>query len=105
MKSELRNTEFHLRKRFIKLGGINMTQKLRVGMIGCNGIARGKHLPSLHKLAEVELVAFCDIAEGAATAAREQFGTEDAKVYTDYRELLKDASIDVVHICTPNDTH
>ena len=82
-----------------------MTKKLRVGMIGCNGIARGKHLPSLQKLPEVELVAFCDIAESAAMTAREQFGTEDAKVYTDYRELLKDASIDVVHICTPNDTH
>jgi predicted dehydrogenase len=105
MKSELRNTVFYVRKRFIKLGGIKVTQKLRVGMIGCNGIARGKHLPSLQKLPEVELVAFCDIAESAATAAREQFGTEEAKVYTDYRELLKDASIDVVHICTPNDTH
>ncbi|KEO81298.1 Gfo/Idh/MocA family protein [Tumebacillus flagellatus] len=82
-----------------------MTQKLRVGMIGCNGIARGKHLPSLKKLPEVELVAFCDIVESAAAAAKEQFGTEDAQVYTDYRELLNDATIDVVHICTPNDTH
>ncbi|MBL0385055.1 Gfo/Idh/MocA family oxidoreductase [Tumebacillus sp. ITR2] len=82
-----------------------MTQKLRVGMIGCNGIARGKHLPSLQKLPEVELVAFCDVVESAAVAAREQFGAADAKVYVDYRELLLDASIDVVHICTPNDTH
>lgn len=82
-----------------------MTQTLRVAMIGCNGIARGKHLPSLKKLPEVELVAFCDIVESAAKAAREQFGTDEAKVYTDYRELLKDTSIDVVHICTPNDTH
>ncbi|WP_211320320.1 Gfo/Idh/MocA family protein [Tumebacillus permanentifrigoris] len=82
-----------------------MTQKLRVGIIGCNGIARGKHMASLKKLAEVEMVAFCDIVESAAISARADFGNEDGKVYTDYRELLQDASIDVVHICTPNDTH
>jgi predicted dehydrogenase len=82
-----------------------VTQKLKVGIIGCNGIARGKHLTSLQKLSEVEVVAFCDIVESAAASAARDFGTADAKVYTDYRELLKDSSIDVIHICTPNDTH
>jgi len=82
-----------------------VTQTLKVGIIGCNGIARGKHLPSLQKLPEVQLVAFCDIVEAAARTTREQFGTADARVYVDYRELLQDDSIDVVHICTPNDTH
>lgn len=79
--------------------------KLKVGMIGCGGIALGKHLPSLSKIPEVELVAFCDDVEEKARQAAAQFGGESAKVYTDYRELLQDASIDVVHICTPNATH
>jgi Predicted dehydrogenases and related proteins len=79
--------------------------RLKVGIIGCGGIALGKHLPSLSKLPEVELVAFCDDVEEKARHAAEKFGGESAKVYTDYRELLKDASIDVVHICTPNATH
>jgi predicted dehydrogenase len=82
-----------------------MTKTLKVGIVGCNGIARGKHLPSLKKLAEVELVAFCDIVESAAVQSRDEFGVPDAKVFTDYRELLNDVSIDVVHVCTPNDTH
>ncbi|MDD6095599.1 MAG: Gfo/Idh/MocA family oxidoreductase, partial [Clostridia bacterium] len=29
----------------------------------------------------------------------------DAKVYTDYKELLEDKTIDVVHVCTPNRSH
>lgn len=31
---------------------------LKVGIIGCGGIAEGKHLPALAKIQEVELVAF-----------------------------------------------
>ena len=31
---------------------------VRVGIIGCGGIANGKHLPSLAKIQEVEMVAF-----------------------------------------------
>ena len=82
-----------------------MNQTLRIGIIGCNGIARGKHLPSLKKMPEVELVAFCDIVESYAAATRDEYGTPDARVYVDYRDLLKDPTIDVVHVCTPNDTH
>ncbi len=43
-------------------------------------------------------------AERAEKAAKE-YGTADAKVYEDYRELVKDPEIDVVHVCTPNVAH
>lgn len=82
-----------------------MSKRLNIGIIGCNGIARGKHLPSLKKLPVIDLVAFCDIVESSALSLCHEFGTEHAKVYTDYRELLADPSIDVVHVCTPNNTH
>jgi len=78
---------------------------MKVGIIGCGGIATGKHMPSLSRVKGVEMVAFCDIIEERATRSAEKFGTPDAKVYTDYRELLKDASIDIVHVCTPNRSH
>ena len=81
------------------------TTKLRVGIIGCGGIANGKHMPALAKLDTVEMVAFCDIVEERASKAAKEFGTPDAEVYTDYRELLEDKSIDVVHVCTPNSSH
>src|SRR5690554_3567609 len=79
--------------------------KLKVGIIGCGGIANGKHMPGLAKLSTVEMVAFCDLVEERATKAAANFGTSDAKVYTDYNELLADESIDVVHVCTPNSSH
>ena len=83
-----------------------MENKLRIGIIGCGGIANGKHLPSLKALAsEVELVAFCDILEERAKKAADEYGAEGAKVYTDYTALLADKSIDVVHVLTPNRSH
>ena len=51
------------------------------------------------------MVAFCDIIESRAVEAAEKFGVEGVKTYTDYKELLKDESIDVVHVCTPNRSH
>ncbi|MBQ3150639.1 MAG: Gfo/Idh/MocA family oxidoreductase [Clostridia bacterium] len=80
-------------------------KKVRVGIIGCGGIANGKHMSSLEKIKEVEMVAFCDIIEEKAINSAKRFGTEDAKVYVDYKELLKDETIDVVHVCTPNRSH
>ena len=74
-----------------------MEKKLKIGIIGCGGIANGKHMPALKRIKEVEMVAFCDIIPERAEKAANKFGTPDAKVYTDYKELLKDKSIDVVH--------
>ncbi len=81
-------------------------KKLKIGIIGCGGIANQKHFPALtfHK-EKCELVAFCDIVEERAMTAAEKFGSEDAKIYTDYNDLLKDESIDIVHVLTPNVSH
>lgn len=78
---------------------------VRIGIIGCGGIANGKHMPALAKLKNVKMVAFCDIVESKALKAREKFGTPDCAVYTDYKKLLEDKSIDVVHVLTPNRSH
>ena len=82
-----------------------MAKKLKIGIIGCGGIANGKHLPSLSKIPEVELVAFCDIILDRAEKAAKDYGVKDAKVYEDYSALLKDKAIDVVHVLTPNNAH
>ena len=77
---------------------------LKVGIIGCGGIAFGKHLPSLNKIEEVKIVAFCDLIEERAIKAKTEYGSEDAKVFTDYQDLLR-LDLDLVHVCTPNNTH
>ena len=79
--------------------------KVRIGIIGCGGIANGKHMPSLKKLADVEMVAFCDIIVERAEKAAKEYGVEGAKVYTDYHDLIARDDIDVVHVLTPNREH
>ncbi len=82
-----------------------MNQKLRIGIIGCGGIANGKHMPGLAKLSNVEMVAFCDTVASRAERAAAEYGVTGARVYEDYRTLLEEESCDVVHICTPNSSH
>ena len=84
---------------------IGANDKVRVGIIGCGGIANGKHMPSLAKIPQVEMVAFCDIVVERAEKAAKQYGIPGAQVYEDYKKLLEDKTIDVVHVLTPNRAH
>ena len=81
-------------------------KKLKIGIIGCGGIANQKHMPALSKLSEkCEMVAFCDEKIERAQKAAAEFGTADAKVYSDYHELLANPEVEVVHVLTPNVAH
>ncbi len=82
-----------------------MSKKVKVGIIGCGGIANGKHMPAISKIEEASMVAFCDIIPERAQKAAKDYGTADAKVYTNYKELLADDSIEVIHVLTPNKSH
>ncbi len=78
--------------------------KIRAGFIGCGGIANNKHMPSIKQIDEVEIVAFCDLVKEKAEKSARDFGTETAKIFTDYKELLKE-ELDAVYVCTPNRSH
>ena len=54
--------------------------RLRIGIIGCGGIANGKHLPSLKAINRADIVAFCDLIPERAEKAAKEYGTPDAKV-------------------------
>ena len=82
-----------------------MARTVKVGIIGCGGIGQNKHMPSLHKIPNVEIVAFCDLIEERAQMCKEKFGTPDAFVCTDYKQLLAIEDIEVVHVLTPNREH
>lgn len=82
-----------------------MSERLRIGIVGCGGIANGKHLPSLKAINRADIVAFCDLIPERAEKACAEYGAEGAKTYTDYRRLLEDKSIDVVYVLTPNRMH
>lgn len=78
--------------------------KLKVGIVGCGGIATGKHLPSIKETGLAEVVAFCDIDRGRAVDAAADYGVPNARIYTAYAELLNE-QLDAVYVCTPNRTH
>ena len=79
-------------------------KNIKAGIIGCGGIANGKHMPAIKEMGGVDLVAFCDLIPERAEKAREEYGTPDAQVFTDYKELLR-LELDCVYVCTPNRSH
>jgi predicted dehydrogenase len=81
-----------------------MGKKLKYGIIGCGGIAFGKHLPAIRHLGDVDVTAFFDTLPDRAEKANREFAEGQGKVFTDYRELLRE-DLDAVCILTPNDSH
>ncbi|MCR5548096.1 MAG: Gfo/Idh/MocA family oxidoreductase [Bacteroidales bacterium] len=82
------------------------SDQLTHGVIGLGGIGRtGAHFFSN---SDSRLVALCDVdanhLAAADAAAREKFGVK-AKLYRDWRELVHDPDVDVVHIATPPHWH
>lgn len=76
-------------------------KKLRAGIIGCGNIY-SNHANALLNSDFAELVAVVDVDEDRAKIAAEKYS---CKCYTDYKDMLKDENIDVVHICTPHYLH
>lgn len=83
-----------------------MAYRVKVGIIGCGGIANQKHFPALSGAADrVDIVAFCDLIPERAEESAKKYGAPGAKTYIDYRELLADPDIEIVHVLTPNVSH
>ncbi len=79
--------------------------RLRVGVIGCGGLAQDAHLPSLMKMKDsdnVEIGAVCDVYQKRLDQAT---ATTGAKPFKDYRALLDQKDIDYVAIVTPEHWH
>ena len=77
---------------------------LKIGLVGCGGMGR-YHLDCHYRHEpRVELAAFCDILPERANGYADEYAPGAAR-FADYRELLKDPSIDAVDICTPNYLH
>ncbi|MCL2819313.1 MAG: Gfo/Idh/MocA family oxidoreductase [Oscillospiraceae bacterium] len=78
--------------------------KIKVGLIGCGGVAFWAHIPTLKQFNDaVEVIAVCDIIKERAEHAARELGA--SHVFTDYKELVKLDGLDMVDICTPNYMH
>jgi len=76
---------------------------LKVGIIGCGKVTERMHLPGYAKCPNVEVVAVTDIVKKRARDMAERFSVPH--IYTDHKEMLKEAEIDAVSVCTPNYLH
>jgi predicted dehydrogenase len=87
-----------------------MTETLNVALIG------GGFMGKAHALAYATMPMFfwpapaiphrkvvVDLTEGAAQEARDRFGFDEAS--TDWKAIVNRADIDIVDICTPNNSH
>lgn len=77
--------------------------RLGVGVIGAHSWAEMAHLPGYAAYERANLVAICDTVRERAEAMAAKFGI--ARVYTDYQDLLADADVHMVDVCTPTETH
>lgn len=80
-----------------------MSNTIRVGIIGCGGIAQSQHIPGYLRAEDVEIAALCDVNEGLLQTVGEPLNAP--LLTTDYRELLADPQLDAVDICTVPDVH
>ncbi|MEB1809311.1 MAG: Gfo/Idh/MocA family oxidoreductase [Bacillaceae bacterium] len=76
--------------------------KIRVGIIGCGSIAKHRHMPEYANNEHTEITAVCDIVEERAQEFAEKY---EATAFTNYEELLQNADVDAVSVCTPNYLH
>ncbi|TVR45644.1 MAG: gfo/Idh/MocA family oxidoreductase [Puniceicoccaceae bacterium] len=67
----------------------------RIGLIGCGGITQ--HHLKAYQRDGYEIAALCDLREESAQARRKEFAPS-AKVFTDYRDLLGQADVDVIDV-------
>lgn len=75
---------------------------IKVAVVGCGSISRERHVPEFAANPNAKIVALCDLVKERAEKLAEPYG---AKVFTDYKEMLKMKDIDVVSVCTPNYLH
>ncbi len=86
---------------------VDTSKKMRIGIIGCGGIANS-HIGAYLSMPDVEIVAGCDLAAGRAAAFMEKHGVKGAKTdYASHKEMLADKSLrlDAVSVCTYNRQH
>lgn len=76
-------------------------KKIGIGIIGC-GTILPVHLDSIHNFEQADLKVVCDVNE---TLVKSLAKTEQCLWVTDYRQVLNNKSVDVVHILTPHYLH
>lgn len=71
------------------------------GIIGCGKIGT-RHINFLNSMEGVRVSAVADVIRERAEEASK---ISSSKIFTDYREMVKDPDIDIINVCTPSGLH
>lgn len=77
-------------------------KELRIGVIGL-GFIGPQHIEAIRRIPSASVVALCSSNEEKVQAAGLRWHVD--KTYTDWRDLIADSDIDVIHNCTPHAMH
>ncbi|MCC6178915.1 MAG: Gfo/Idh/MocA family oxidoreductase [Chloroflexi bacterium] len=77
-------------------------RRLRVGVVGI-GFVGAAHIDAIRRIPHAEVVAVA--SSSRERAQRHAADLDIPRAYGDYRELVADPDVDVVHNCTPNVWH
>ncbi len=77
-------------------------QKIKAGFIG-TGFIGPEHIEAVRRLGFVDVAAVAETSKEKAEKRAAEFHIPTA--YSDYRDMLADPEIQVVHNCTPNHLH
>jgi len=84
-----------------KANGVDNMKKLGVAIIGCGNIHK-VHADAVSESELGYLVCMADINKERVQASAQNYGCQ---WYLDYRQVLENDLVDVVHICTPHYLH
>jgi predicted dehydrogenase len=81
-----------------------MSDKLKVGIVGCGLIARKRHIPAFLKLkGRASISAVCDTNESLAQQTAAEYGI--TRTYRDFGDMLSRENLGIIDICTPPQIH
>ena len=76
-----------------------MSDRLKIGIVGCGAIAQIQYLPLLREMAdEFEIAALADLSPGLVQALGQRYGVAPSRRFTDFRELAQ-SDVDAVIVC------
>ncbi len=78
-------------------------KKVKWGVLGTAGIAKGCTIPGMKEADNCELYAIAGRSYAKAEAFRDEFGFE--KAYGSYEDLIGDEAVEAVYIALPNNLH
>jgi len=78
-----------------------MMSVIKAAIVGCGKVGH-THASAYQDLDGSELIAVCDVSPDRASTYGEQYNVQS---YTNFEEMLEQASPDVVSVCTPHPLH